>query len=295
VSIAPQPVTLKATATAFLSHSKLRRVVERWQSQQTRILESFVEWTSKRGIQSLSDIQPHHLSAYLSELVAEGLSITTARIHGMVIRACARYALKSGLSLLAPLAHAELPTMELPALELPPFERLLSIANAAPAPYRTAFLVALGSGLRRGEVLNLQWESVLWDQGVVLVKRRRDWSPKSRKDRAAGLSAWGLLALRARWERNQDKGFPGPFLNVDGSLALDPSHLSKVWARIAKSKGIPGVRFHDLRHAHATELLHRGANLREVQEQLGHADISTTARYTHLDLVRPSRLGKMMD
>jgi integrase/recombinase XerD len=284
--------SLSEAISAYLSHTKLQGVVPKWCHDKAHILGAFHGWAEARGMRAMDTLKPYHLTAYMAELVDNGRSRNTARTHGVVIRACARHSVACGLVDKAPMGSTHLPVVDIPALELPAFESLLRAANAAPAPYRTALIVALGSGLRRGEILNLRWEQVKWDESAVIVKRRPGWSPKNRKERAAGLSQWGLIALRARWDRVPE--FQGPFLNEKGELCIDPGTLTKTWARVARANGMEGIRFHDLRHAHATELLARSANLREVQEQLGHASITTTARYTHLDLARPGRLGRLL-
>ena len=72
---------------------------------------------------------------------------------------------------------------------------------------------------------------------------------------------------------------------------MDPSTLSHAWARLARRNACPHLRLHDLRHAHATEALDRGATIREVQEQLGHQRVTTTERYTHPGRASAARVG----
>lgn len=292
MSPTPTITGLSAAIRAYLAHARVKGVVPKWYDDQKKVLEGFREWARAQGLTELEVMKPHHLISYMAHLVEDQEKArNTARLHGVVIRACARHAVAMGLVDRCPMASTPLPKSVLPPLDLPAFPAMLRAANAAPAPYRTAFIVALGSGLRRGEVLNLRWDQIRWKDGALLVKSTRAFRTKNGKDRAAGLSPWALVALAARKERTP--GSLGPFLDARGDLCLDPSTVTKVWREVSRRFGLD-ARFHDLRHANATELLNRGANLRELQEHLGHADITTTSRYTHVDLARPSRLGKLL-
>lgn len=291
-AVTPQPAPLSQAIRAYLAHARVKGVVPKWYDDQAEVLGGFRSWALPQGLASPEALKPHHLVSYMAHLMEDkGKAHNTARLHGVVIRACARHAIASGLAERCAMAATPLPKSVLPPLDLPEFALMLRAANSAPAPYRTAFLVALGSGLRRGEVLNIRWDQIRWKDGALLVKSTRTFRTKSGKERAAGLAPWALVALAARKERTP--GSMGPFLDAAGKLTVSPTTLTKVWRQVSRGQGLE-ARFHDLRHANATELLARGANLREIQEHLGHAEITTTSRYTHLDFARPSRLGKLL-
>lgn len=290
----PAPGSLAMAIGAYVSTSTLRGASKEWKVRQRKILDTFQNWASLRGIEEVPEIRPHHIDAFMGETMDIGLSLNTARTRGVIVRAAVRHALRAGLVERAPAAFAILPEPERPHLDIPSLRAAFTVADTAPEPFRTFFLVSLGSGLRRGEVLHLRWTDVDETQAVAMVLCRKEWKTKTRRDRAAGISPWAMEALLRRRETLADLGFHGPFLDEYGRPLWNGSFVSRKWRRHADKHSLDGVRLHDLRHAHATELLSRCKNLREVQAQLGHSRITTTERYTHPDTATPAKLGRLL-
>lgn len=142
----------------------------------------------------------------------------------------------------------------------------------------TMMLVMYRAGLRVSEVLNLQPRDVDWKAGDVRVNEG-----KGKKDRVVPLEPWVLDALRAWQEKRPvSRWF---FSTLDGQQ-LDDRYVRAMVKRLAKKAGIQkDVHPHMLRHTYATQLLNEGLSIREVQELLGHADVSTTMIYTHVNPV----------
>jgi integrase len=130
-------------------------------------------------------------------------------------------------------------------------------------------LLALATGMRRGEILTLRTEDV--KAGGVTV---RGTVTKSQQSRVIPLNADAQRVLRD-WSPQGEWVFPG----TDDEAAL--TTIKKSWMGLRKAAGLPSVRFHDLRHTFATRLLQRGADIRTVSSLLGHQDIAITARYLH--------------
>ena len=122
--------------------------------------------------------------------------------------------------------------------------------------------------MRRGELLNLQWEQVDLPSGTITVKHS-----KSGRVRHVPLNKTALEAL---------DGIPGPYegyvFRYRGSPIQD---VKTAFLKAVKRAGIPRCRFHDLRHSFATRLVLAGVDLATVKELMGHASISTTMRYAH--------------
>jgi integrase/recombinase XerD len=142
--------------------------------------------------------------------------------------------------------------------------------------------VAYGAGLRVSEWIGLAVKDALLEEGLLRV------FGKGSKERLVpiGRSAIGAVAvylreLRPTLERGQGQGVL--FLNARGL----PLTRMGAWKILRKYVGLSGIERavspHTLRHSFATHLLEGGADLRAVQEMLGHADISTTQIYTHVD------------
>lgn len=137
-------------------------------------------------------------------------------------------------------------------------------------------LLALNSGMRRGELFNLAWHDVDLSGRLLTVA---GGGAKSGKTRHIPLNDEAFAVLTA-WRNQSDAGavrvFPSP---VTGKR-LD--NINTAWREIMKKAKVTGFRFHDLRHNFASQLVMRGADLATVRELLGHADFETTLRYSHL-------------
>ncbi len=139
-----------------------------------------------------------------------------------------------------------------------------------------------GSGLRASEVCGLRVDDLHLGLGVVRPRG------KGSKERLSPLGKPGVAALTHYLEQGRAallKGRPSPFVFIGNrGRALSRMGLFKIVRRYATKAGIArAISPHVLRHAFATHLLQGGADLRDVQEMLGHADVSTTEIYTHVD------------
>ena len=167
------------------------------------------------------------------------------------------------------------------------------------ATLRIIILVAISSGLRRGELLGLQWQDIDMEAREISVRRsveRVDGSacfkiPKSKKSRRTvvipPLAALALQQHRkgqhARFEVLGLTQSPDTVVFDDVGSIYDPERLTSRYYRAIRKAGI-AVRFHDLRHSYATLLLALGANVKTVQNALGHTTAAMTNRYLHPDL-----------
>jgi integrase len=161
-------------------------------------------------------------------------------------------------------------------------------------------LIALATGMRRGEILALRWRNVDLDRGDVRVLESleqtraglRVKAPKSEKARAVSLPAFAINELR-RLQREQAEHLLRLGIRQDGDTLLcaradatpmQPRSLTHEFTRlISRTKDIPRVRFHDLRHSHATQLLLAGVHPKVAQERLGHSTIGVTLDlYSHV-------------
>jgi integrase len=162
-------------------------------------------------------------------------------------------------------------------------------------------VVALGTGMRRGELLALRWQDVNLDKGVINVERSleqtrkglRFKSPKSaRGKRTISLAPAVVTELRAHWKAQQEQRLalglgksPADALvfgNYDGA-PFKPDQLSGQFARAMESAGLPHVTLHTLRHTHASQLIAAGIDIITISRRLGHHSPTITLNvYGHL-------------
>lgn len=163
-------------------------------------------------------------------------------------------------------------------LEFAECDRLL---EAATGQGRTMILVAVRTGLRRGELIALRWEDVDLVAGRLLVRFSATRGvvdvPKSGHGREVPLSRQALRALKAH-RHLQGKYV---FCRDDGRM-LNQDDVPELLHAACRRAGLRKVGWHVLRHTFASHLVMRGEPLKSVQELLGHASITTTMRYAHL-------------
>ena len=163
------------------------------------------------------------------------------------------------------------------------------------------YYLDLATGLRRGELLGLKWTDVDLDRGVLKIQRaisRQDGkvveAPLKTKNAYRTLpvsaDAIDVLVQQRRKTGNSEWVFPSP-----SGGPMSPDSVLHMLQRVLKRAGLPRIRFHDLRHSCASLLINNGCGLKEVQEWLGHSDISTTANiYGHLETQRKQAMAQKL-
>jgi integrase/recombinase XerD len=227
------------------------------------------------------------LERYLAELRAEGLAASTIARRLAAARAFFRHRVLIGATAENPAADVALPrrARRLPRTLSPgEAERLVEAASGTkPRDLRDRALVELlyGAGLRVSEAVGLERGGVDLDERLVRS------IGKGGKERIVPLGRSAAEALRRYLSRGRPfldrRHRPELFLNAQGG-ALTRAGAFLILRRLADKAGLePGrVHPHLLRHSFATHLLEGGADLRSVQEMLGHADLATTELYTHV-------------
>jgi integrase/recombinase XerC len=172
-----------------------------------------------------------------------------------------------------------------------------STIEAWPARDRVIFELLYGSGIRNSELCGLDLTSILWGDDAIRV------FGKGRKERLVPLGDEAAAAIRAYLEERKAKleaagkgklVHDGPLLmnlRARGSCRLTTRSVGRIVKQIALSRGLAAdVHPHTLRHAFGTHMLEEGADLRAIQEMLGHERLSTTQRYTQLTVGQVQRV-----
>lgn len=254
------------------------------------------------GSLRLADIGPLNIQRLYGDLFGpdRGLSGGTVINLHLVLTQAFGQAERWGLIARNPVAGAQPPRARRPeraAVDADLAERLIAVTGGT--RLQLPVVIALSTGMRRGEILALRWSDLDADLGVAHVRRTLQTAggellfvePKTtRSRRAVELPAF----VRPHLERQRD-GRPGRKAScptwIEHDLVIDrgdgrpvnPDTLSSAWYRFCKKQGLPGIRFHDLRHAHATLMLLQGVHPKVVSERLGHASIGITLdTYSHV-------------
>jgi integrase/recombinase XerD len=235
----------------------------------------------------LSRATVEELETYLAELRAAGLSPATIARRVAALRSFFRHQMLLGARTDNPAAALDLPRRRrrLPRTRSPlEAERLIdAAAGTTPRSLRDRALVELlyGAGLRVSEAVGLAKSDVDLEGRVVRA------IGKGNKERIVPIGRPAIEALRRYLSRGRPfldaRHRPDLFLNARGG-ALTRAGAFLILRRLAATAGLEPERVHPhlLRHSFATHLLEGGADLRSVQEMLGHADLATTELYTHV-------------
>ena len=238
------------------------------------------------GSRLLRDIDGALIREFVKALVAKELSPKTISNVLGILKTMCKHAVQWGYLDASPAQYVERPHGEEREMTVLTPEEIRRLIEAAAEPWRTLWLCAVLTGMRRGELLALRWDDVDVDLQQIHV-RRALWrgqitSPKSRRpQRAVDMPATLTRALQRLTERPHG---PLVFGGQEGR-PLDPDNLShRRFPRALRQAGIARhVRLHDLRHTYASLLIAQGAHPKYIQVQMGHASIQTTLdRYGHL-------------
>jgi integrase len=255
------------------------------------------------GTTVLSRLTPQQLQSLYVAKLAEGLAPGTVRLLHAIIRTALAHATRVGLLQrnVAGLVRAPRPTRKDMRVFTPEQARQF-LAAVAGDPLEALYVLALTTGMRRGELLALHWTEVDLDAGFVQVRytlqhlREGQYvfmPPKTeRSRRKVALSVLAVEALRRHQARQAvqhqaaaeawcEEGlvFPGPA----GRAIRGANLVQERFVPLLERVGLPSLRFHDLRHTAATLLLLQGIHPKIVSEMLGHSTVSMTLDiYSHV-------------
>jgi integrase/recombinase XerD len=264
---------------ALLASRRAPRTVEAYR----RDLTQLASWLGE----SVGAATTEALERWLAEMRAAGLTASTVSRRIAAARAFYRHQLLLGARADNPAAALELPrrTRKLPRTLSPSeAEQLIEAASGTtPRAMRDRALVELlyGAGLRVSEATGLHRRAVDLEERLVRALG------KGSKERIVPLGRPAVDALRRYIAMGRphldNRNRPELFLNARGG-PLTRAGAFLILRRLAEKAGLDPTRVHPhlLRHSFATHLLEGGADLRSVQELLGHADLSTTELYTHV-------------
>jgi integrase/recombinase XerC len=265
-------------------------------------LDSFFAHLSLQKVSSIGDITLAHIRAWLATQQVKGGARTTLSRRATSIRLFTKWAFKNGLlakdvgaTLVTPKAHRTLPdvlsvsdatsAMDSLATRVAEEESVLSIRDCAIVE------VLYATGARVSELCGLDIDDIDYSRNTIRVLG------KGNKERTIPLGAPAMKALEkwlkeAREELATDKSARAVFLGARGKRIDQRTVRTVVYEALSALEGLQKLGPHALRHSAATHLLEGGADLRTVQEILGHASLATTQIYTHVSTERLQKAFK---
>jgi integrase/recombinase XerC len=275
--------SLQDTIERFLHHLETeRRLSVNTSRGYRRDLAELQAFCEDCGISRWQDLDTHGVRRYAAQAHRRGLSSRSIQRRLSAVRSFYNYLLRESLASHNPAHDVSAPKTEsrLPdTLNVDDMSRLLDVQKQDALLIRDAAMLELmySSGLRLGELTGLDTGDIDLRQRLVRV------TGKGAKTRVLPVGAKAIAALEA-WLQVRPAGTDAALFTTRQGRRLSARAVQDRVRRLALRQGVPGrVHPHTLRHSFASHLLESSGDLRAVQELLGHADISTTQVYTHLD------------
>ena len=249
-------------------------------------LNNYIKYIKEHNIKSLNNITLENINDYLQELSKNKMNPRSIRRHITTIKEFHKYLMKfkkveKNVSINIDTIKI---TKKLPnVIEHEDMNKILDVNLDSPFHYRDKAMLELmyGSGLRVSELVNLTIYNIDFQNKLILIEG------KGNKERIVPMSEYSYDALKDYLNIRNQLVKPGKleeklFLNNHG-IGITRHGFNYILKNILKDKDINNkITPHSLRHTFATDLLNNGADLRSIQELLGHSDLTTTRIYTHV-------------
>jgi integrase/recombinase XerC len=281
-------------------------------AREVRSFAAYLGETMGKGAQ-VGKVEHLHIRAYMGVLYERGLTKASAARALAAVRSWFKWLAKEGKVAQNPALLVSTPKLPKHLPRVPSMEEVNRVLNslegdgaakkgdaeaaAWPERDRVIFELLYGCGIRNSELVGINMQDIHWKNDAILVKG------KGKKERYVPLGDEAAVALRAFLPLREAKLLAagrgalvheGPLvtnLRMRGDCRLTTRSVGRVVKAIALSRGLAAdVHPHTLRHAFGTHMLEEGADLRAIQEMLGHERLSTTQRYTQLTVGQVQRV-----
>ena len=272
----------------FLRHLRERNSSPHTIKAYTGDLSSFAAYAGSRGWKQIDHIA---VRGFLSQLYEKGLSKTSVARSLAAVRSLYRWLAQEGVVEQNPAKLVATPKLPKKLPRVPTIEEINSVLDdampeTAAFPERDRLMLELlyGCGIRNSELTGINLEHIHLSAEAILIRG------KGKKERQVPFGGSAKSALAAYLPARQAllaerrKSSPALLINRRGGR-LTTRSVGRIIKQIAVAKGLsPDVHPHTLRHAFGTHMLEEGADLRAIQELLGHERLATTQRYTQLSM-----------
>lgn len=281
-------------------------------------LKVYKSCLSKRIVPFLGNITLSKLTAikiqlFISSLYDEGLSYPTVKKHFEIIRNSLEHAVDFNMIPNNVALKVKLPKNQKKEMKVWNQEEANHFLNMSRK--NSCFIVfqlALSTGMRQGEILGLRWKDIDLDKGLLYIKQTLSQDGRTfltgaktnSSIRTINLSKATISHLKdRRLVIAKEKLQYGPAYKDNDLIActqhgtpLNPANIRRSFNRIINNARVPKIRFHDLRHTHATLLLGQGINVKVISERLGHSNIKVTLdTYSHVLPTMQEEVARKLD
>jgi integrase/recombinase XerC len=285
---APKRTTVERATDQFLRVLRERNASAHTIKAYAGDLESFANYVGSRDWKSIDHIA---VRGFLSHLYEKGLSKPSVARSLAAVRSLYRWLAQEGVVEQNPAKLVSTPKLPKKLPRVPTIEEMNTVLDGgmpeiAAFPERDRLLLELlyGCGIRNSELIGINLDDIRASAEAILIRG------KGKKERyvpfgGSAVAALGVyLPARQKLLAEKKKITPALLINQRGGR-LTVRSVGRIVKKVAVAKGLsPDVHPHTLRHAFGTHMLEEGADLRAIQEMLGHERLSTTQRYTQLSM-----------
>jgi integrase/recombinase XerC len=294
---------IESAITAFLAELGRRSASEHTITAYRKDLNGFANYSAGRALRSVDHIT---IRGYMGELYERGLTKSSAARALATLRSFFKFLAREGMVDQNPAALVSTPRLPKQLPRVPTIEEIASVLDrdlpeqsSFPERDSVIFELLYGSGLRNSELVGLALDQIDWPHQRLLVRGKGGKERYVPFSDSAGAAIKAYLpkrgaaiaqrrtrqhSARAQSSSSATERHSALLVNTRGGR-LTTRSVGRIVKRIAVARGLsPDVHPHTLRHAFGTHLLEEGADLRAIQEMLGHERLSTTQRYTQLSV-----------
>lgn len=281
-------ITVEKAVAHFLQSLRQRNASVHTIKAYSGDLDEFAAYAGSRGWKQIDHVT---IRGFLSRLYEKGLSKTSVARALAAVRSLYRWLAQEGEVEQNPAALVSTPKLPKKLPRVPTIEEMNSVLDgqmpeAAAFPERDRLMLELlyGCGIRNSELIGINVEDIRLSNEAILIRG------KGKKERyvpfgdAVKVALGSYIPARQKMLAERRKNSSALLINRRGGR-LTTRSVGRIIKKIAVAKGLsPDVHPHTLRHAFGTHMLEEGADLRAIQEMLGHERLSTTQRYTQLSI-----------
>ena len=266
------------------------------------------------GNQELDKITTYKLQSFSADMLKKRNANTVLKFI-VLLKTVFKHARRWGFLKDNPALDVERPRVEHREMDFFTPTEIRLLLEHAEEPFKTIFLTAILTGLRRGELLALQWSDIDWQSNLIHVRRsiymlnkdeakdfkeKQCWkfiTPKSKKSiRRIVMSPVLREALQVHQLNSDTNRYDLIFTNHDREPMDGQNLINREFYPTLEAAGLRKIRFHDLRHTYCSLLIAQNENIKFIQSQLGHASITTTIdRYGHVMPQEHEGVGAKLD
>jgi integrase/recombinase XerC len=282
------PTRVEKGTANFLRGLRERNASPHTLAAYTRDLGEFAQYVGETDWAGIDHVR---IRSFLSHLYERGLSKTSVARALAAVRSLYRWLAREGVVEQNPAALVATPRLPKKLPRVPTIEEINSVLDgvvpeSAAFPERDRVILELlyGCGVRNAELVGINLGDIHWSNGAILVRGKGKKQRLVPFGESASQALAAYLPARQKVVSEQKKPTPALLLNRRGGR-LTTRSVGRIVKRIAVARGLsPDVHPHTLRHAFGTHMLEEGADLRAIQELLGHERLATTQRYTQLSM-----------